>query len=50
VDGQFHHLAQPAQRSRKLKLREAGSRYLFIRFDCKLEKYSSRDDYEKKGG
>lgn len=31
----------------KLKLREMGSRYLFIALYCWLEKYFSRDDYRK---
>jgi dolichol-phosphate mannosyltransferase len=34
----------------KLKLKEMGSRYLFICFYVWLEKYFSRDDYKKKGG
>jgi dolichol-phosphate mannosyltransferase len=34
----------------KLKLREMGSRYLFICFYVWLEKYFSRGDYKKKGG
>ena len=32
----------------KLKLREMGSRYLFITLYCWLEKYFSRGDYKKK--
>jgi dolichol-phosphate mannosyltransferase len=32
----------------KLKLREMGSRYLFITLYCWLEKYFSRGDYQKK--
>jgi dolichol-phosphate mannosyltransferase len=31
----------------KLKLKEMGSRYLFIILYCWLEKYFSRGDYEK---
>ncbi len=34
----------------KLKLREMGSRYLFICFYVWLEKYFSRGDYKKRGG
>jgi dolichol-phosphate mannosyltransferase len=33
----------------KLKIREMGSRYLFIALYCWLEKYFSRGDYVKKG-
>ena len=32
----------------KLKIREMGSRYLFIALYCWLEKYFSRGDYRKK--
>jgi dolichol-phosphate mannosyltransferase len=31
----------------KLKIREMGSRYLFIALYCWLEKYFSRGDYQK---
>jgi len=33
----------------KLKIREMGSRYLFIVLYCWLEKYFSRGDYRKEG-
>ena len=33
----------------KLRIREMGSRYLFIALYCWLEKYFSRGDYKKKG-
>jgi dolichol-phosphate mannosyltransferase len=33
----------------KLKIREMGSRYLFIALYCWLEKHFSRGDYRKSG-
>jgi hypothetical protein len=39
------HLAQPPHRHAKLKIKEMGSRYLFLCLYVWLEKYFSRGDY-----
>ncbi len=41
------HLAQPPHGEAKLKIKEMGSRYLFICLYIWLEKYFSRGDYRK---
>jgi len=43
-------VAQPRTGEAKLKLREMGSRYLFIILYVWLEKYFSRGDYRTPGG
>ena len=45
VDNDSDHLAESSLRESKLKIREMGSRYLFIALYCWLEKYFSRGDY-----
>ena len=50
LDGDSDHLAQPAQpATAKLKIKEMGSRYLFIVvYMFWLEKYFSRGDYRRR--
>jgi len=48
LDHYADHLAEQALGISKLKIKEMGSRYLFIALYCWLEKYFSRGDYVKK--
>ena len=47
LDGDSDHLAQPPHGEAKLKIKEMGSRYLFICLYVWLEKYFSRGDYRR---
>jgi len=46
LDRDSNYLAQPPHRGPKLKIKEMGSRYLFICLYVWLEKYFSRGDYK----
>jgi len=48
LDRHPHHLRGRRHGTSKLKLKEMGSRYLFITLYCWLEKYFSRGDYKLK--
>jgi len=47
LDDGADHVAQPEDRRFEVKIKEMGSRYLFICLYVWLEKYFSRGDYRR---